>query len=54
MDDSLQSHVRDEPTYVGSLQSALEDLREEAIHRRLVPEANTIHVIVRHLRIEAE
>jgi hypothetical protein len=38
----------------GRFKSALEDLGEDEIHWRPVPEANTIDLIVRHLRIEAE
>ena len=37
-----------------ALKSALEDLTEEEIHWRPLPQANTISLIVRHLRIESE
>lgn len=37
-----------------AVKNSLEDLTEEEIHWRPLPQANTINVIVRHLRIEAE
>lgn len=37
-----------------ALENSLENLSEEEIHWRPLPEANNISVIVRHLRIEAE
>ena len=36
------------------LRRALEDLSDEEIHWRFLPQANSINVIIRHLRIEAE
>src|SRR4029450_8609184 len=36
------------------LKNALEELSEEERHWRLLPHANTINVIIRHLRIEAQ
>jgi DinB family protein len=36
------------------LSGALKDLGEDEIHWRFLPQANSINVIVRHLRIEAE
>ena len=38
----------------GRLQNALEDLSEEEIHWRPLPQANTISAIIRHLCIEAQ
>jgi len=37
-----------------ALEEALDDLTEEEIHWQSLPQANTINIIVRHLRIEAE
>lgn len=37
-----------------ALRNALDDLSEEEINWRPLPQANSINVIVRHLRIEAE
>ena len=37
-----------------SLKNALEDLSEEEIHWRPLPQANSISAIIRHLRIEAQ
>jgi hypothetical protein len=54
MDDSLRVVCEMNHRMWGRLKNALEDLSEEERHRRPVPEANTINVIVRHLRIEAE
>ena len=39
---------------LAALKNALQDLTEEEIHWRPLPQANTISVIVRHLRIESE
>jgi hypothetical protein len=38
----------------GRLKHALADLTEEEMHWRPLPQANTINVIIRHLRIEAQ
>lgn len=54
MDDSLRVVCEMNQSMWGRLKNALADLREEEIHWRPLPEANTISVIVRHLRIEAE
>src|SRR5206468_8270350 len=39
---------------LAALKNALQDLTEEEIHWRPLPQANTISLIVRHLRIESE
>ena len=54
MDDALRVVVEMNETIWGRFKSALEDLSEEEIHWRFLPQANTINVIVRHLRIEAQ
>jgi hypothetical protein len=38
----------------GRLKHALVDLSDEEMHWRPLPQANTINVIIRHLRIEAQ
>jgi Protein of unknown function (DUF664) len=53
MDDSLRVVCEMNQSMWGRLKNALADLCEEEIHWRPLPEANTINVIVRHLRIEA-
>jgi hypothetical protein len=54
MDDSLRVVCEMNQMIWGRFKSALEDLHDEEIQWRPVPEANTIELIVRHLRIEAE
>jgi hypothetical protein len=54
MDDALRVVVEMHEHLWGSLQHALEDLSEEELHWRPLPHANTINVIIRHLRIEAQ
>jgi hypothetical protein len=54
MDDALQVVVEMHERLWGSLQHALEDLSAEELHWRPLPHANTISVIIRHLRIEAQ
>ena len=54
MDDALRVVIEMNETIWGRFKSALEDLSEEEIHWRFLPQANTINVIVRHLRIEAQ
>lgn len=54
MDDALRlAHEMTESMWL-RLENALEDLTEEEIDWRPLPEANSINVIVRHLRIEAQ
>lgn len=53
MDDALRVVSEMNESMWARLTNALEDLTEEEIHWRPLPQANTINVIVRHLRIEA-
>jgi hypothetical protein len=54
MDDALRVVVEMNETIWSRLKNALEDLSEEEIHWRPLPQANSINVIIRHLRIEAQ
>jgi Protein of unknown function (DUF664) len=54
MDDALRVVVEMHERLWGGLKHALEDLSEEERHWRPLPHANTINVIIRHLRIEAQ
>jgi len=54
MDDALRVVVEMNETIWGRLKNALEDLSEEEIHWRPLPQANSINAIIRHLRIEAQ
>jgi len=54
MDDALQVVVDMNANMWAAVKHALQDLTEEEAHWRPLPQANTISVIVRHLRIEAE
>ena len=54
MEDALRVVVEMNETIWGRLKDALEDLNEEEIHWRPLPQANSINVIIRHLRIEAQ
>ena len=54
MDDAVRVVVEMNESIWGRLKNALEDLSEEEIHWRPLPQANTINVIIRHLRIEAQ
>jgi uncharacterized protein DUF664 len=54
MDDALRVVVEMNETIWSRFKSALEDLSEEEIHWRPLPQANTINVIIRHLCIEAQ
>jgi len=54
MNDALRVVVEMNETIWGRLINALEDLSEEEIHWRPLPQANSINVIIRHLRIEAQ
>ena len=54
MDAALQVVVEMHEHLWGRLKNALEDLSAEAMHWRPLPHANTISVIIRHLRIEAQ
>jgi hypothetical protein len=53
MDDALRVVCEMHESLWGRLQHALADLEDEELDWRPVPEANTINLIVRHLRIEA-
>jgi Protein of unknown function (DUF664) len=54
MDDALRVVVEMHESLWGRLKHALEDLSEEERHWRPLPHANTINIIIRHLRIEAQ
>ncbi len=54
MDDALRVVVEMNESIWSRFKDALEDLSEEEIHWRPLPQANTINVIIRHLRIEAQ
>ena len=54
MDDALRVVAEMNESIWDRLKNALEDLSEEEIHWRTLPQANTINVIIRHLRIEAQ
>jgi hypothetical protein len=54
MDDALRVISDMNASMWSALKNALEDLDEEEIQWRPLPQANTINVIVRHLRIEAD
>ena len=54
MDDGLRVVAEMNESLWGRLKNALEDLSEEEIHWQPLPQANTINVIIRHLRIEAQ
>ena len=54
MDDALQVVVEMHERLWGRFTHALEDLSAEELHWRPLPHANTINVIIRHLRIEAQ
>src|SRR4029450_11959173 len=54
MNDALQVVAELHKSIWGRLKNALDDLTEEEIHWRPLPQANTINVIIRHLRIEAQ
>ena len=54
MDDALQIIVEMHDSLWGRLKNALADLHEEEINWQPLPQANTINIIIRHLRIEAQ
>jgi len=54
MDDALRVVVEMNEAVWDRLKNALEDLNEEEIHWRPLPQANSINVIIRHFRIEAQ
>jgi hypothetical protein len=54
MDAALQLVVEMNADMWAALRNALADVTDEEVHWRPVPQANTIGLIVRHLRIEAE
>ena len=54
MDDALQVVFEMNASVWAALKDALDDLTEEEIRWQPLPQANTINLIVRHLRIEAE
>jgi Protein of unknown function (DUF664) len=54
MDDALQVVSEMNENMWRRFKNALEDLGEEELHWQPLPQANTINLIVRHLRIEAQ
>lgn len=54
MDEAVQVVVDMNANMWAALKHSLQDLSEDEIQWRPLPEANSIRVIVRHLRIEAE
>jgi hypothetical protein len=54
MDEALQIVFELNSSMWQALRNALEELTEEEVHWRPLPQANTISIIVRHLRIESE
>src|SRR5919198_1481414 len=54
MDDALHVVVEMHESLWDRLKHALEDLSAEERHWRPLPQANTINVIIRHLRLEAQ
>ena len=54
MDDALRVIFEMNTSVWAALKVALDDLTEEEIRWQTLPQANTINIIVRHLRIEAE
>ncbi len=54
MDDALRVVFEMNASAWTALRDALDDLTEEEIRWQTVPQANTINLIVRHLRIEAQ
>jgi hypothetical protein len=54
MDDALRVVFEMNASVWAALKDSLEDLTEEEIRWQTLPQANTINLIVRHLRIEAE
>jgi hypothetical protein len=54
MDDALRIVAEMNETIWARLKNSPDDLSEEEIHWRPLPQANSINVIIRHLRIEAQ
>jgi uncharacterized protein DUF664 len=54
MDEGLQIVLDMNAAMWAAVKNALEDLTEEELNWRPLPQANTINIIVRHLRIESE
>ena len=54
MDDAFRIVDEMHQSVWDRLRRALEELSQDEIHWRFLPQANSINVIVRHLRIEAE
>src|SRR5215472_14009527 len=54
MDDGLRIVAEMHQTLWDQFRSSFDDLTEDEIHWRVLPQANSINVIVRHLRIESE
>jgi hypothetical protein len=54
MNEGLEIVAEMHQTLWHQFRSSFDDLTEEEIHWRVFPQANSINVIVRHLRIESE
>jgi hypothetical protein len=54
MDDALRIVTEMHQTLWDQFQGSFDDLTEEELHWRVLPQANSINVIVRHLRIESD
>ena len=54
MDDGVRIVMEMHRTLWDQFRSSFDDLTEDEIHWRFLPQANSINVIVRHLRIESE
>ena len=54
MDDALRIAADMNARVWDALKNSLEDVSQDEVHWRQLPQANTISLIVRHLRIESE
>jgi len=54
MDDGLRIVTEMHQTLLHQFRGSFDDLTEDELHWRVLPQANSINVIVRHLRIESE
>src|SRR5262245_32959116 len=54
MNDGLRIVAEMHQTLWDQFRGSFDDLSEDELHWRVLPQANSIHMIVRHLRIESE
>src|SRR5262245_44252836 len=54
MNDGLRIVAEMHQTLWDQFRGSFDDLTEDELHWRVLPQANSIHMIVRHLRIESE